>query len=357
MKLKVLALVSGILVVLAVAAFAVNRWITTPSTAGKVGEPLMSGVDLAQAGRIEIVSPESTVTLRTTDGSQWTVQEQNDFPVDPKKFKSLMLKLSSEKLAHEVTQNKAHLAELGLLTKEENGGKLEKGKTGRRLSIFTKDGHPLYTVLLGNDRRGQGGMTFGGVYVRYPGDTAAYLVSQSVVTELKPEDWIDGAVLDLDANKDIASVRVEQPGQRPVVLSRAKAGDPWQAQGLPAAQLDDAAVRRLIGQLAGLSLFKVAAGDAAPGSLGRAKTGRVEFSLFDKRHYTMDIGEAKAPDDFRYLSIRAELDPSVTDTALRQGVEAFNKRFGGRLLGVYDWDAKHMLPSLDELKVKPKPTK
>lgn len=350
MKLKALALGSGILVVLAVAAFAVNRWIAAPPTVGRVGQPLMTGVDPTQARKVEIVSSEGTVTLTTDDGTEWRVAEQHGFPVDTKKIKGLFFKLADEKLAHKVTENPQTLPDLGLLTREENGGKLEKDKTGRVLRIYGEGGQPLFALLLGKDRTGQGQMSFGGVYVRYPEDTAAYLVSQSVLTDLRPQDWIDPVVLDVDAGKMLASIAIERSGQRPVRLSREEPDGTWRLAGMPQQQLDQDAVQRVASQLAGMDTFKIESPDVPAAQVGRGKTGRVEFALFDKRRFTVEIGEAQAADEFRYLTIRAELPPDVDDAALRGQVEAFNRRFGGRLLAVYDWDGKRLLASWEDFR-------
>jgi Domain of unknown function (DUF4340) len=353
MKLKVLALVSGILVALAVAAFAVNRWMNTPSGLGRVGQTLMPDADPALARRIDIVSPDRTVTLNSADGTVWTVAQQDNFPVDTKKIKNLFVKLTTLKVAHQVTDNPDRLGELGLLTKDENGGKLQAEKTGKVLTITGKDGKPVYGLLLGNDRHGQGAMTFGGTYVRFPQEKAAYLISDSVLVDLRPEDWIDTNVLDVDADKTLHTIQVRQAGQRELELSRDKAGEAWKIAGMPADQVDPDAVRRLASQVAGLDIFKVAAGNAPPAETGRQKTGQVTFELFDKRRFTLDVGEAKGKDDFRFLSIQAALDPAVKDEALHQWVDAFNTRFGGRLLGVYDWDGSRMLQGWNDYKKKP----
>jgi Domain of unknown function (DUF4340) len=353
MKLKVLALGSGILVLLAVAAFAFNRWINEPSGLGRVGQPLMAAVQPEQVRRIEIVSPENKVTLDTRDGTIWTVAQQHEFPVDSKKIKALFLKLTTVKLAHKITDSKDKLAALGVLTAEENDGKLEKDKTGRRLILYGQGDKPLFSLVLGNDRRGQGASGFGGTYVRYPDQNAAYLISDAVLVDQRPQDWIDGAVLEVDADQTLQSVQVRQEGKRAVELSHDKAGAPWRLAGMPQPELDEAAVRSLIGQLASLDIFKVAAGDAEPASVGRKKTGKLEFAFFDKRRFTLDIGEAKAPDEFRYVSLHAELDPAVKDETLHGWVDSFNERFGGRLLAVYDWDGARMLQDWAAYKKKP----
>ncbi len=356
MKLKVLGLMSGILVVLAVAAYAVNRWINTPGSLGRVGQTLMSNADPALARRIDIVSPDQTVTLASADGSLWTVAQQENFPVDTKKIKGLFLKLTTLKVAHQVTDNPDKLDDLGLLTQSENGGKLQPDKTGKVLTVADKDGKPLFQLLLGTDRHGQGAMGFGGTYIRYPQEKGAYLISDSVLVDWRPEDWIDNAVLELDADKSLHTLRVRVPGQREVSLSHAKAGDPWLLAGMPDSEVDPDAVRRVINQLAGLNTYRVTAGTTPPAETGRQKVGHVGFELFDKRRFSVDVGEAKGKNDFRYLSIRAGLDPSVKDETLHGWVDAFNTRFGGRLLGVYDWDGSRMLQSWSDYQKK-KPAK
>jgi Domain of unknown function (DUF4340) len=353
MRLKTLALTSGILVVLAVAAFAVNRWIYAPTGLGRVGQVLMTGVNPADAARIEIVTPEQTVTLDTPNGNAWSVAQQHDFPVDTKKIKGLFLKLTTIKLAHKVSDRPDKLGELGVLTAAENGGKEEQGKTGKLIRILDKAGKTLFSIVIGNDRRGEGAMTFGGTYVRYPGDNSVYLISDSVVVDLRPEDWIDTSVLNVDADQTLRSVRVENPGQRVVLASHDKPGAPWSVQGIPAAKLDEDQVKRLINQLGGLDIFRVADAKADPAAMGRTRTGKVDFEFFDKRRFTMDVGEAKGKDDFRYATIHAALEPSVKDAALHSWVDDFNKRFEGRLLGVYDWDGARMLQGWKDYEKKP----
>lgn len=351
MKLKVLALGSGILVLLALAAYGVNRWAGGPGDRGRVGQPVMQGVDVARAARVEIVGPEHAITLKTADDGTWTVAQQQDFPVNVEKIKNLFLTLSTEKVAHEVTRRKDKLAELGLLTPEENGGKAEAHKTGTQIRVLDADGKALFSVIVGNNRKG-GPTSSGGAYLRYDGEPAAYLVAKSPVPSVRPEDWINTVVLDEDANKVVRSVRVERDGKRPVVLTRDKPEGGWTLQGMPAAQLSKEEVARITTQLAGLDVFGVKPGNADPAKMGRARLGHVHFTFFDGRGFTADVGEAKADDNFRYITLRADLDPAVKDEALKEKVQRFNQRFHGRLLAVYDWDGKAMIPAWDEFRAK-----
>lgn len=353
MNLKILSIMSGVLLVLAAGAFAVNHWVYAPRDQGRVGQVLMPNVDPADVYRIEVVTPEHSVTLETKDGSNWTVAQQDNFPVDIKKVKRLFLKLTTDKLAHKVSDDPSELGTLGVLTKKENGGKLEKGKTGKLIRILDKQGKQLFAIVMGNHRKGEGAMTFGGTYVRYPGDNAVYLISDTVAEDERPADWIDNTVLDVDAKKALESIRVENPHERAVELTRDKPGAPWKLAGMPADKLDPGQANAVADQLAGLDIFKVVSSKSNPADVGRKKLGHLQFQLFDKRRFFVDLGEAKGKDEFRYLTIRAALDPSVKNDKLHAWVEDFNKRFSGRLLGVYDWDAKRMLQNWKDYEKKP----
>lgn len=352
MKLKSLMIGSGVLAILAVAAFGVNQWTSAPPPAGRVGQPIMPDIDLAKAARIEILSPENKTTFNNKNG-RWSVGEQEDFPINPKKFRQLILNLTGNKIAHKVTSNPDKLAKLGLLTVEENGGKAENEKTGTLLRVLDQDSQPIFELLTGIERRGQGNTTYGGTYIRYPGSSDAYLISETVMYETKPEDWIDTVVFDLDAGKMIKSIRVERKGKAPVVLTRSEPEKEWVLEGAKQT-LDQSEAKSLANSLAGLDIFGIKPGDTGPATVGRKNTGTVRFQFFDQRTFIMEIGEEKAKDDFRYLTIRAEAAASVQDQALLDQVKAFNERYEGRLLAIYDWDGGRMLREREDLLEKKK---
>jgi hypothetical protein len=361
MKLKTLALGTGILVLLAVVAFGVNRWAERKPSHDAVGRPLMPALDMAQVARIAIVSPDRQITLNTTDGADWTVGEQENFPVSTRHLNQMLFKLANGKLAHKVTDNPERLGELGLLTAEENGGKREQGKTGVLISLEGKDGKPVYQVILGNDRKGEGQGAVGGTFVRFPAEKAAYLVSESVVNELSPPDWIDRVVFDEEADKVLQAITIRKTGQPPLELSRDKPETPWRVSGLAPEQVNQEETRSLANQIAALDIYRVAPGNSDPAAMGRKTTGLVEVRFFDKRAFTIDIGEQKGQEDFRYLTLAARLDPAGQDEALRKKVDAFNQRYRNRLLAVYDWDGGRLLRerkdfiAKDETNAKKKP--
>ena len=352
MKMKHLATISALLVLLALAAFGVNRWMGGSALPERVGQSIMPDLDMARLAKIVIESNEGSVTLNAGKGTPWTVAEQHDFPVDTKKINGLILKLSQGKVAHLITAKLEKLGGLGLLKPEENEGKREKEKTGVSIRILDSEDKPMFQIIMGNERRGQGASTFGGTYARFPDNTQAYLISESVISEFKPEDWIDTVVLDVDGKKTIKSIRIEKPGQSPLTMTRDEPESEWKVEGIAADKVNQSEVTSMVNQLAGLNIFKVARKNAPPSETGRKKTGTVRFDFFDRRSFTVDVGMDKSEDEFRYLSIQASLPPEVEDAGLKEQVEEFNRRFSARLVAVYDWDGGRLLRERTDFTVK-----
>jgi hypothetical protein len=131
--------------------------------------------------------------------------------------------------------------------------------------------------------------------------------------------------------------------------------------GLAPEQVNQEETRSLANQIAALDIYRVAPGNSDPAAMGRKTTGLVEVRFFDKRAFTIDIGEQKGQEDFRYLTLAARLDPAGQDEALRKKVDAFNQRYRNRLLAVYDWDGGRLLRerkdfiAKDETNAKKKP--
>jgi hypothetical protein len=347
-NVKKLAIGVAVLLVLAGGGWWAQSWLNAPRTAAREGKPLLAAVDLTQAARIEVVGHAAHATL-TASPEGWLVEEQGRFPADQGKLGSLLFKLSEEKLADKVTDNPARLGELGLLTAEENGGKLEENKTAKRFVIRDQAGKTLYELLIGKDRQaGPTTSAAGGQYVRFPGEAAAYLVGTTLLVDPEAKDWIQRALLPPDIQKQFQRIRVTPAGKKPLVFAREKADAPWQLDGASQRGLNVKEIENLAKRIADLEAVQVAQADATPAELGRAKTALVEVSLFDGRGFRIEVGEAQAPDKFRYLSLGETLTPSVKDAALKQEAAAFNARFGKRHVAVQDWEAGRLLKERKE---------
>lgn len=348
MNLKKLGLTSGVLVVLAVAVMAFNWSRNTPSQGQRVGQPLLGALDMSQAASINIRTLDKEVTLLATDEGGWIVKEQSGFPADVQKLSTLLLNINAEKASHLLTRRKEKLAELGLLTEVENDGKREKDKTASVFSIVDKEGKPLYQLLFGKDRRNSNG-SFGGQYIRFGDEMAAYLVGKSLFVDKDSKDWLDRVIFSVTAKDTMQRIQVSAPGQADVTLSRGKKEDPWSLEGAGAASFKQSAAVSLANMIGGLDMSGAVKAAGADGKTadakkyGRTRTGKVLVDFFDKRRYTITVGTEKAEGDLRYATFSAELDPAATDEKLKTEVADFNAKYQGYLLALYEWDGNQLI--------------
>ena len=356
MKLKTMAIGTGVLLVVAVGGLLINRHANAPLSQGSEGKPLLEGIDMAKAASIEINSNDGRVTIEENQGT-WTVKEQGGFPASEDKIRKFLLKLSSERIEHQVTENPEKLAELRLLTLEESGNKFDKQKTAITFFINDAEGQPMYGLMIGGDRRTKRGMSagYGGQYVRFPDTHAAYLIAEPLFIDTMSKDWLRLRIFAFEHNKLVSRFRVRQPGQKPLVFAREDAEKEWKIQGGGKAKLDMEDVNILARRIGDLELNHIAKAGKSVKELGMARTATVDFELFDKRAYRMDIGTKNAEvgdDEFRYVTVSAKLAAEAGDEALQKEVAEFNRTFSGRVVAIYDWEAEQLLKKIADLQVK-----
>lgn len=341
MKLKVLAIGTGVLVVLAAMAMVLDWQRNTVERSGREGQPLLPAMDMTKAARIDIDGDkEHQVTLLTRPDGTWVVEQQSDYAANAEQLSRLLVQMNEAKLHRRVTDDPEALRDLGVLTPKENDGAYEDGVTGTRITIRDDGGETLFDVILGNNRKGSGGPTsFGGQYVRYPDESTAYLVGEAVFVETKPREWIEKVVFDVPADDTLQTIRIAPPGQQPFAFTRKAAGEPWAWQGKGPGPLDQEEVKRVANQIAALDIARVADADADAAGLGRKTTGEVQVDFFDGRHFTLSIGKDQGPEEFRYITLAAALGEDAKGEELRGKVEAFNARFGQHVFGLHAWDA------------------
>lgn len=341
MKLKTLFTAVAALAVLAGLGLLAKSKLGGPAAGGRVGQPLMDGVDLNAAARIEIAGPANRVTL-IAKPTGWAVLEQGEFPADQGKLNTFLLKLAEQKVADKVTENPANFGELGVLTVEENGNKAENRKTGTQFRILDGSGKPLYQLLIGRER-GANSAAFPGQYVRFPQEKAALLTGTELTAETEAKDWIEKPILPAEAEKNFRLIRVERAGSKPLAFSREQADSAWQLDGATQRGLNVKEIDNLSKKLRDLEVARIAPAGSADSTLGRAKLSVVEARTFDGRTFRFDVGESKGAEDFRYATVRESLDGSVSDAALKKEAEAFNAKFKNRTFAIPDWDATRLL--------------
>lgn len=350
MNLKVMSIVTGILLVVAVSGVIIERLGGGGAKPGRVGAYLMENVDMSKAGSIHVLSDEGEVNLIFADG-KWLVREQDQFPAGPKKIQAFLFRLTRSKIEHKVTENPAKLAELGLLTVGENDGKFEKEKTATVFTIKDQSGKRIYQLLIGTDRRQGAGMqqSAGGQFVRFADSTAAYLIPNPLFLERISKDWLRPRIFDFEHKKQFSKFRIRQPGKKDVVFTRKDAGSPWLMAGADATLLDKDEVDNLALRIGDIEVSLVAGRDKSEKDLGLERKAVIEINTFDKRAYRMEVGLKIADKEYRYAKFTAALDGSVRDEALKQAVSVFNDEFAKRRIGIYDWEAQQLLKTAKDL--------
>lgn len=350
MNLKVMSIVTAVLLLVAVVGVLVDRRMGEGGSKGRVGSYVMENVDISTAGSIHVLSDEGEVTLKFVDG-KWLVQEQDSFPAAAKKIQAFLFRINRSKIEHKVTENSDKLGGLGLLTQEENGGKLEKNKTATVFTIKDRSDKRIYQLLIGVDRRQQSGLRqmVGGQYIRFPEGPAAYLIPNPLFLERISKDWLRNRIFEFDHKKLFSGIRIRQPGKKDVVFSRKDAESPWRLAGVDGSLLDKDEVDDLIRRVGEIEVSLVASRDRSEKDLGRGRVAEIDIDLFDKRSYSMEIGLKTVDEEFQFVRIAAKLESSVEDEALKQAVAVFNDEFAKRRVGIYEWEAEQLIKTAKEL--------
>lgn len=317
----------------------------------QIGQPLLKGVNLVKTGIVLIESDQGQVTIRSTQAG-WIVEEQGNFPADRAKIRNFIAKLQHLRVGQKVPRRHenqmAQLADLGLLTHHENKNVWQAGRTGQVFSIIEVKRHRmLYSLLIGKHRPVSDPMSekFSGRYVRYPGINTAYLIGEELELPLLPWDWIDKTVFEPGTGQMVRQVEVRRAGQNPIHAGRAHSGAPWQPLGASRGGTDAqqlALLQRLVKQLDSLQVARVVETPAR--DLERSHGNRVVLRLFDRRRFALKVGELSTPGEY-YVEMTASAPPQeiATDPILREQIETFNGRFGGRRIAIDPGVARALL--------------
>jgi hypothetical protein len=358
-KLKTIAIVTGVLLVAAIVGALVQRREGGRQEPGRTGKAVLDPRILDGATRLRFDSGEHHSTLRSTP-QEWVVEEAFDFPVQRDFLSQFLFKLTEIKFERLVTRDPAIYPKLGVQLASENGGKAEQDRTGVEFQILDDQRNSRLHVVFGNRRKGEdaGDVTgSGGMYLRDLDENAVYLLSGAPRIMTKPEEWIQVVVLELEEKKDIKRFRISRPGKPELMLTRV--GEPpekvdfetkvdWTLDGMPPGRkLSMRAVGEVAKGLGDIFMVRVADPKLTPRQMERMAT--VEVELFDGRRYTITVGEKDDKDGYRYLTVEAGLDPKVGDAELKKQVEEYNRVYKGRAFVVHGWVATRILPERDSL--------
>ncbi len=273
MKLKTLALSVSALAVITAAVL----WYDHPRDPSaeedpRVDKPLVDTEVLRDLDTLVIrADGTDAVTLRRDDARGWTVAEVYDFPVDFPKLSRLVDSLREAEVRRFVTRQPVRLERLGL------------GGRGLRLDA---GGATALDVTFG--RRSDGG----GVYFRFAGEDAAYLLSNNPWLDSSAEAWARKTFLEAGSD-EIQSVRFTWPEERhpPVRAVRESADAPFAADAAPEGKaLDHERLNRFLNTLKTTRYNRTVARDATEARDTRPYRRTYELTLFDGSRLAFAIG-------------------------------------------------------------------
>ena len=183
-----------------------------PST--EVGNaPLYPGLldRLNESRSIEIRTAADSFTLER-DGEKWSMVERNHYPVHLDKVREALVQLSALKIRETKTSKPANYPTLGV------GDTPADGSDSRRVTVRGETDEPLVDLLVGKARQARG-VESPGHYVRRHGDATAYLVEGELGIAVKPNDWIETAIVDIPVDR-VRQVTLGHYGAQPVTVAK-----------------------------------------------------------------------------------------------------------------------------------------
>jgi len=270
MKLKTLVLVVAILAALSLVAYYLQRPPTTAGTDPRTKQPVFDVTVLQKTSKIRFSDQGKTVVLARQPNGKWIVPTYYDIPADFAKLSRFIDDLTGGKIQRLVTQNPERLA------------RLEFKDTS--LTLLDAADHALWTLTLGKDAEG------GGRFVRFDDEPKGYLASLNLFIDATAKNWVDTLLVELKPD-DIAQVEVTFGDDAPVTATRAKKGEAWAAEKMPAGQrIKGDRITSLLSSFTSIRFQDTSDLNDANVEAARKHTRTIELTTFDHRTIKVEIG-------------------------------------------------------------------
>jgi len=291
MNLKALAISVAILAALAAVAFVARRPSAPASADARLNQSLVAETVIGEAARLRLTDQGRTVTLaRQADGS-WQVSSYHDLPADFAKLSTLVENLTTARLQRLVTSNPERIARLEF--------------DGTRIELLNTAGQPLLSLALG--RQAEGGV---GRFVRYGDESKAYLANLTAWLDAESKNWANPELLSLRP-ETIARVEIPLGDGAALVVSRAKAEDPWTAESTPTGQrLRADKISSLLTSLGTLRFTDTTSPEAPEVTAAKANLRTFRLTTFDQKIVTIGLG--RKPEEKR-------LKPPSSEAGVQSG--------------------------------------
>lgn len=303
MRPKMLLLLAGMLLPLAVAAGVMMDWGGKGTRHSRLGQHPFAGWPVERASVILLTRADGVTTLKREDPI-WIVEERYGYPADFARIRDLVQRISDCRLGSTFqvfpdTLDRLHLHDPA-------APNVPAGQKGLRVIFQDAQDRPLLDVLLGRPRAGMAG----GHYVMPSGSSVGYLVDRDFRSfGGRPWDWIERELLDVQP-EDIERVVCEEPatGQVLYTLRRPEPHlDPVWMDALPGYRVREGRVEAVFRALIRLGAEDVAGPvDDARMSLWEEPLPFLVYHLYDGTVYTLSPGP-RLPDGDEHFALRIKV--------------------------------------------------
>jgi hypothetical protein len=332
-NLVILCIVTAVLIAAAVIAARSRapaglapRELLFPELAGRVND--VAEISVAGKGR--------KVTL-VRDGERWTIREADGYPALFEKVRQVAVGLSQLRLIDRKTANPEYYVRLGV---EDPGG---DASNSMLLRLVDGTGAELAGLIVGRNRTSAAPGGEPGLYVRFPGETAALLVEGRLDVTPNAFDWFERDLFDI-AGERIRLVEITHADGERLRVERSARGAELALIDLPAGrELKSPVVLGRMGTvLEGMFADGVCAADKVQFPADAARSTILTFDGLTAEVTAARIdGAALAKFAFRYDSLAAgetapppeEIPPAESDASEKPDVAAEVAALNARVEG------------------------
>ena len=304
-----------LLIVAAAAGIAnllINKRDSSLDQAGqRMGDRVLSEFPVNTVSELRFQPPgKDAFSLHKVEDS-WRVKERDDYPADFNKIRNFLVSLRELKITQPVEAGPSQYGRLGLLpsteTKKKPAAKEkeedQEPKNGTDIAFLDADGKSVAGIRFGKQLRDQSGSRGSGMargrYILLDGaKNPVSLVSQTL-NEVDDEArrWLNKDFFSVSKAKSVEIVSGDAE-RKPLQFFREKDGDDIQLEGLAENEKLKTYEAGQAGRAFAYGSFEDVLGrEGEPEKSGLAKPTKVKIETFEGFNYTIQIGEARKPDD------------------------------------------------------------
>ncbi len=145
---------------------------------------------LEKAARIEIASAGKKFVIERK-GDVWGLPDLGFYPVEPTKVHSVLAGLALLRQVAPRTSDPAEFATLGV------SDPTKAGSSGRLVEVSDASGHPIVSLIVGNQRYASTANSPETEYVRRPGENQSWLAQGPLAIDGEADLWIDHSLANI----------------------------------------------------------------------------------------------------------------------------------------------------------------